>query len=809
MHTKFSGSNGQNAHRWLRTLRYENPEIATISPSDWLGIIDGLLEGDAATWADHHPRVKHILRAGSLKEATRADVETFKKALIARFPPVKVEITHSQPGPTISSPILKQDPYEDLDCYYQRALISLYQRNGVDLDEAPLTEQEHDALKKTIRSYLAGLVDDDIRREGEQVWVNSQPSLSLHQIHKLSKDKALRKWHGEGEKPVEILSDLGNIGPFYDARANCNYYFPDKQEKHVAGAADMRSSFPYSMKDHSDFGNEVPTTGASAARNLFNDPESAKERPSSKYGPLPELRRWTPGKPITSDWDPVRNPPPENGFTSRIGNSHHTPNTSNGSNPPTTLPNANMFGGGTGNPSRPQSSLFGESPPYSIFDDRHPANVNWTAHPAYGTNNKRFGDGSFPGANHGSTPPNYSGMPPPGLSRFEPRDKKPTGGLFGDGPAPTRRAKGTSPNRHSRGPSDLKVETHLRPSSLSEDTVRQFYSPGRNIFGQFSTKSPSDVPDAPGPSNTAANTSAQTSHQGRHIKIQPPSLFHAPGVNRNSDAATQASQDRLLRKLGKLHQAPVPDMSNNPGIERPVPENRLPHESYEDYFMRCFGSNRQRDPAVPGMSNTPDMGSSIPEDYHSFINPSRASMDRFMRLLSTDPHLASHFNFHAPSLFKTLGIKPPVSEDSHARDANNNPFKDSMDKLMRELNLDTPPVDADIGPPDENNDKDQPPFPSPIPKTPKTAVFSPINDPTTSTAPSPQPSVTYSQVVNTQPQRPFQPTVESDPESETPPSTESEPNYEIPITIKQSQGQKKKRRGQGGRSCNEKMKERF
>ena len=755
MHTKFSGSNGQNAHRWLRTLRYENPEITTISPSDWLGIIDGLLEGDAATWADHHPRVKHILRASSLKEATRADVETFKKALIARFPPVEVEITHSRPGLTISSPILKQAPYEDLDSYYQRTLMSLYQRNGVDLEEAPLTEQEHDALKKTIRSYLAGLIDDDIRREGEQVWVNSQPSLSLHQIHKLSKDKALRKWLGEDEKPVKVLSDLGNIGPFSDARANFDYYFPPKKEKHAAGAADMRSSFADSMKDHSNVGSEIPTTGASAARNFFNYPESAKERPSSKYGPLPELRPWPPGKPMTSNWNPVQNPPPENGFTSRIGNSHHTPNTSNGSNPPITLPNANMFGGGTGAPSRPQSSLFGESPPYSIFDDCHPANVNWTAHPAYRTNTKHFSEGSFTGVNHGISPQHYSGMPPLGLSRFEPLDKKPTSGLFGDGPAPARPAKGTGPNRHSRGPSNLKVETHLRPSSLSEDTVRQFYSPGRNIFGHFSTKSPNDIPEgrgnAAGPSNTAANTSAQTSQQGPNIKIQPPPIFDTPGTNSS------------------------------------VLEDRLPHESLEDYFMRCFGSNRQRDPMNSNIFNNLDMDSSVSEDHYARRSKAayEARMEKFRRFLA----------HQAPDL---------VPEDSHARDTNNNPFKDSMERFMRELNLDTPPVDADIGPPDENNNKDQPPFPSPIPKTPKTAVFSPINDPTTITAPSPQPSVTYFQALNTQtntttrspspPHRPLQPTVESDPESQS--QSEAEPNYEIPITIKQSQGQKKKRRGQ-------------
>lgn len=768
MHTKFSGSNGQNAHRWLRTLRYENPEITTISPSDWLGIIDGLLLGDAATWADHHPRVKHILRAGSLKEATRADVETFKKALIARFPPVEVEIAHSRPGLTISSPVLEQAPHEDLDSYYQRTLMFLYQKDGVDLEEAPLTEQEHDALKKTIRSYIAGLIDDDIRREAEKVWVNSQPSLSLHQIHKLSKDKELRKWLGEDQKPMEnpvFLSDLGNIGPFSDARANFDYYFPPNKEKSTAGAADMRSSFADSMKDHSNVGNEIPTTGASAARNSFNDPESAKETRSSKYELLPELRPWTPGKPITSNWNQVRNqvrdPPPDKGFTSRIGNSNHTPNTSDGSNPPITLPNANMFGGGAGTPSCPQSSLFGESPPYSIFDDRHPANVNRTAHSAYGTNNKHFGDGSFTGVNRGNPPQHYSGMPPPGLSRFEPQEKKPTGGLFGDGPAPGRPAKGTSSNRHSRRPSNLELETHLRPSSLSEYTVRQFYSPGRNIFGHFSTKSPSDGPEAGGPSNTAASISASTSHQGPRTQIQPPFLFDTLGMNssvpenhhaRNSDAASQASTNRLLRMLGTdPHLASnfnfhAPSLFGNPDMNttdtnNPVPENRQPHESPEDRFMRLFGRNRQQDPVISNMFNNPDMRSRVPED-------------------------------------------------THARDSNN-PFKDSMDQFMRELNLDAHPSDADIGPPDDNNDNNQPSFPSPAPKTPKTAVFSP---PTRSTAnatnPNPQ-SVTYSQAVNTH--RPFQPTVESDPED-----PDDEANYEIPITIKQSQGQKKKRRGQGG-----------
>ena len=806
MHTKFSGSNGQNAHRWLRTLRYENPEITTISPSDWLGVIDGLLEGDAATWADHHPRVKHILRAGSLKEATRADVETFKKALIARFPPVEVKIGHFRPGRTISSPVLEQAPNEDLDSYYQRTLLSLYQRNGVDLAESPLTEQEHDALKKTVRSHIAGLIDDETRRVVEKLWAYFHESLSLQQIHEALKDKNVLNWLAENQKYMEnpipgqaasdwglnranvpsnssdnavFTSDMGNLGSFSDARANFDHDFKPNKEKHAAGADDMPSSFADFMKDHPNVGNEMPTAEAGTARNLFGRPESAEETPSSKYGPLPELRPWNPSNPTASTWNQVRDPPPEKGFTSRIGNSYHTPNTSNGSNPPTTLPNANMFGGGTGTPSRPQSSLFGESPPYSIFDDRHPANVNRTAHPAYGTNNKYFGDSSFTGAKCGNPPQNYSGMPPPGLSRFEPLNKQPSGGLFGDGPSPDRQAKGTSPNRHSRRPSNLEVETHLRPSSLSEDTVRQFYSPGRNIFGNFSTKSPSDVPDAADPNNnTPTNTSAPTSHQGPSIQIQTPFIFDTPGMNssvpedrhaRDSNTASQASTDRLLRLLGiDSHQASnfrfhAPSHFGTPDVNTPVPKDRqpqepnLPSETPEDLFMRYFGPTRQQGPI--------------------------------------------------PNIFNTPGMRLPVPDDHHARDANN-PFEDSMDQFMRELNLNTHPSDADIGLPHDNHgtniragsesdsNNNQPPFPSPVPKTPTTAIFSPPTHSTANTTNPNAPTPSYSQTLNTNTPAPapFQPTVESDPESES----ELEPSYEIPITIKQSQGQKKKRRGQGG-----------
>lgn len=591
MHTKFSGSNGQNAHRWLRTLRYENLQIATISPSDWLGIIDGLLEGDAAIWADHHPRVKHILRAGSLKEATRADVETFKKALLARFPPVEVAISRSRPPLVLASPILEQAPNEDLNSYYQRTLILLYQRNGVDLAEAPLTEQEHNALKKTITSHIAGLTDNQIRQEAEKVWIDSKASLSLREIHQLSKEKKLIKWLGEEQIRMEtrlpgqaardqtpyrgnvpgstsdsavFTSNMRNVGPFSKPRANPDNLPKPNNEKLTTGAGDISNIFADLMKDRSNIDSETPTGGAGATSSLFGNPESAEKAPISKYGPLPELYPRKPINATASTSNQVHNPPLERGFTGRVDNSHHTPNTSNGSNPPNTLPTASMFGGATGSSPRPRSSLFEESPPYSIFDARHPANKDRTVPPAYKDFTKYFGNGTVVGANHGNPPQHYFGMPRPGPSPFNPLinplTKKSTSGLFGGGSAPGRAAKGASPSRHPRRSSNLEVETHLPPSRLSEDTVRQFYSPSRNIFGNFSTKSPSGIPNAANPINTAANASATTFHQAPSIQIQTPSTFDNPYMNptlpedryaRDSNTPFHVSMDQFMRQLNQ------------------------------------------------------------------------------------------------------------------------------------------------------------------------------------------------------------------------------------------------------------------
>lgn len=84
MYTKFSSHN-TSAARWLCNLKHELPPFFT--PSQWLECINGLLEGDTATWADAHPRVKTIMTEENLQTATDVDIKIFQTALCTRFPP--------------------------------------------------------------------------------------------------------------------------------------------------------------------------------------------------------------------------------------------------------------------------------------------------------------------------------------------------------------------------------------------------------------------------------------------------------------------------------------------------------------------------------------------------------------------------------------------------------------------------------------------------------------------------------------------------------------------------------------------------
>ena len=921
MHTKFSGQNGQHAHRWLRTLRFEKPQIDTVSPSDWLGIVDGLLEGDAAIWADHHPRVKHILRAGNLKQATRDDVETFKKALIARFPLLKMPIAWSpRPDLDISSPILVQAPDENLDSYYARTLTLLYERGGVDLPEAPLTEEEQDALKRTVIDHIAGLADSEIRQEAEKAWTESNASLGLLQFYRLSQDRMVRRLL-EADWSLIFDQDASDQAPdranvpdsSFDDPASRSYMenvgnpdnLPKPNDSKLATEAgdrpnifdDLHGTLGGAKKDttfnHRPFPELLPRkptdTTASSSEQVRSSPREKgfTSRMGNSHRTTPELFTRKPNNATTSTWEQMRNPPHQTGFTSRlgdshrttpelftrkptkftnstreqvrnpphqtgftshVGNSHHTPNTNNGSTPPTTVPNAGMFGGAAGSPSRPQRSLFDtSSSPYNIFDARHPANKDMTsafAHkeaaklfsnvtaadhdnppPPYSgmpppgpslfepitrkPNGSMFGGESAPdgaanydippqtyssmpppglclfdpltrkpnaslfggpapdrAAKYDNPPQHYCGMPPPGLSLFEPLTRKsngslfggetapdkaankdnppqsfsgmpypslspfnplpenPTRSLFGDGPAPSRASKGTSPNRHSCRPSKLNVEIdHLPPSRLSEDTVRQFYSPNRNIFGNFSSTMQgfsSGIPNTAKPSNfntAASDASATTSHhqQAPSIQIQSPSIFDT------RDMKFPGPKDRPTRDelnvVNDFFMRHFPDSDTNPSSQATEPAHERhdpnpPFQSVEDAFNHYFHrpdtrpSPQATNPTHERHGRGPLFETAREEYMRKFhqqnTNPSSQATSPNHERYGPNPHFQSsedeflHYlrhhnpNTHSHPLYQSTSSTPPPN--NHGTPNTTNPFQTSMDEFMRSFSrLDTHP----------------------------------------------------------------------------------------------------------------------
>ena len=192
MYTTFSGSNGHSAARWLQTFEHQVHNLEFLPPRMWLTCINGLLEADAALWADQHPRVKQILTDSNLKSISGVDVKTFKTAFLARFHPAEMTADYHRPPLFGETRSFAQDRSEDIDAYYQRALILLYEKGGVDVTEAPLTQLEKIALNATIVCYIHGLiVSTEIHRELESAWTESKESLGLLDIHNLAKSKVL------------------------------------------------------------------------------------------------------------------------------------------------------------------------------------------------------------------------------------------------------------------------------------------------------------------------------------------------------------------------------------------------------------------------------------------------------------------------------------------------------------------------------------------------------------------------------------------------------------------------------------------
>lgn len=152
MYTRFSGDDDRNPARWLRTIKYELPP--TFTPGQWLECVDGLLDGEAARWADKSPNVKKILSDEDLKHAGKRDVATFKTLFLNRFTPADErlkDVNHMLET-------LRQNATESLEDYYGRAEDLLLALGGKDKTiSVKLSNHETSILKRVIHHYVHGL----------------------------------------------------------------------------------------------------------------------------------------------------------------------------------------------------------------------------------------------------------------------------------------------------------------------------------------------------------------------------------------------------------------------------------------------------------------------------------------------------------------------------------------------------------------------------------------------------------------------------------------------------------------------------
>ena len=172
MYTRFSGENGQSAARWLRTLKYELPP--TFTAGRWLECVDGLLDGQAARWADEQPAVKKILSDESLEDAKNHVVDIFKALLLSRFTPGESDLA----GVTHLVENLRQDATESLNDYYLRA-VDLLEALGVKdgIDTVMMNIYEKSMSRKVTRHFIDGLYQS-YRRPGSapslvEAWLNT------------------------------------------------------------------------------------------------------------------------------------------------------------------------------------------------------------------------------------------------------------------------------------------------------------------------------------------------------------------------------------------------------------------------------------------------------------------------------------------------------------------------------------------------------------------------------------------------------------------------------------------------------------
>ena len=279
MYTRFSGG-ATDVRRWLESLKYEGPPFQT--PGEHFECINSLLSGDAALWADAHPRVKAILKQRDPEDITDADVKTFQTALLARFPPIQLKSGYNS---LARFPVKAFGQYagEDLEAYYQRAIAYMYEQGGVDLEEAPLTSHEKKGLRTAIMAYILGLEDEGIVLELQRDFEINR-GLSLRAIHENAKERHWAKERrGENEQArISVFAPRPDTG---------HESMPEK----TGSLLPNNSTFP-GPPPPSGTGHQGSRSGASGPRGnkSMNDAPPARTTDSA-FGDFPRAHNITKG----------------------------------------------------------------------------------------------------------------------------------------------------------------------------------------------------------------------------------------------------------------------------------------------------------------------------------------------------------------------------------------------------------------------------------------------------------------------------------------------------------------------------------
>ena len=129
--------------------------------------VDGLLEGDAARWANSHPKVKRLLTHENIQNAGKTEKDIFTSVLLKRFTPV--DEANQKDALNITRRLV-QSRSESLEHYYRRAEDLLHASGGKDNSDAVvLSEDERAILRHVTEHFIRGIHVQALRTyiEGE------------------------------------------------------------------------------------------------------------------------------------------------------------------------------------------------------------------------------------------------------------------------------------------------------------------------------------------------------------------------------------------------------------------------------------------------------------------------------------------------------------------------------------------------------------------------------------------------------------------------------------------------------------------